>query len=135
MALSRFLAGINRRLSLPLFERPILDSIGYLGVLLVTALEAVEVFSEDVFVEIEIATASGTNLEFNHLEHHPDRGKNLLKFYLHRIIDFDTIRIKSYHMDWHNCPVEYYGRAFGASIIRQAWTRWPAVINNTGETP
>ena len=46
--------------------------------------------------------ASGTDLEFNHRVHHPNWGKNLLNFYLYRIIDLDTVRIKSYHMHCHN---------------------------------
>ena len=46
--------------------------------------------------------ASGTNLEFNHRVHHPNRGKNLLNFYLWRIIHIDTVRIKSYHTNCHN---------------------------------
>ena len=52
-------------------------------------------------VEIKISVTSGTNLEFNHLLHHPCWGKNLLDFYLHRMIDLDTLCIKSYHMNCH----------------------------------
>ena len=54
--------------------------------------------------------APGTNLEFNHLVHRPYWGKNLLMFYLSRIIDLDTARIKWYHMSCHNHPGQSFER-------------------------
>ena len=42
--------------------------------------------------------------------------KNLLKFYLCRIIDLDTVHIKSYHMHCHNRLAEYRIQALEHSL-------------------